>query len=187
MKKLLTAFLFGLLASGCGSPQPAATVNSSSATSGLKAIGDAPDFDVEKIAGGMLNSSELKGKVVIVDFWATWCVPCIQEIPNYNKLNEEMADKDVRILGMTFQSGDIDEVKPKVAEFGMKYPVAMGNDKVEEGFGGYLGLPTTFVIGKDWKIYKKYLGMTSNKKAALEKDIAALLEQTPGVTKSTER
>ena len=175
MKKLLVAFLFAATAAGCLSNQPAASVDQQ--TGALNPIGDAPEFDVEKIAGGKINSSELKGSVVIVDFWATWCVPCIKEIPNYNKMYEEMAGKDVRILGMTFQSGDLDEVKPKVEEFGIKYPVAMGTDQVEEGFGGFLGLPTTFVIGKDWKVYKKYLGNATNKKATLEKDIAQLLAQ----------
>ena len=57
----------------------------------------------------------------------------------------------------------------------MKYPVVVGNDAVVEGFGGLIGFPTTFIVTKDWKVYKKYLGMTSNKKAQIEKDIATLL------------
>ena len=66
-------------------------------------------------------------------------------------------------------------MKPKVEELKMKYPVVVGNDKVVEGFGGLIGFPTTFLVGKDGKIYKKYLGMTANKKEMIEKDIAALL------------
>ena len=139
--------------------------------------GPAPEFDLDKVAGGKLNADEIKGKVTIVDFWATWCQPCISEIPNFNKIHERWADKGVQMLAITVESGSLDEIKPKVAEFGMKYPVVVGNDKVVEGFGGLIGFPTTFNVTKDWKIYKKYLGMTPNKKALIEKDIEKLLAE----------
>ena len=177
MKKSAAFLSFALIFTvfgGCSVPD-----QTGSADPGvMKPLADAPQFDLEKIGGGTINSADLKGKVVVVDFWATWCQPCIQEIPNYNKMVEENAGKDVEMFGVTFQSGDIDEVTPKVAEFGIKYPVVMGTDQVDEGFGGFIGLPTTFLIGKDWKVYKKYLGLTSKKKETLDRDIKALLEQT---------
>jgi thiol-disulfide isomerase/thioredoxin len=134
-----------------------------------------PEFELEKLTGGTLKSSELQGKIAIIDFWATWCAPCISEIPNYNELAAKYADKGVVLVGMTVQSGSIDEVKPKVAEFNMKYPVVMGNDEVEEGFGGTIGYPTTFIVNQDGKIYKKILGIVSKKREVLEKHIETLL------------
>jgi thiol-disulfide isomerase/thioredoxin len=164
---------------GCGTAAPNPTADSTGVAgevpSGLK---PAPEYTLENIAGGTMSSDDLKGKIAIVDFWATWCAPCIEEIPNYNELSAKYADKGVVLLGVTLESGSIDEVKPKVTEFNMKYPVVMGNDKVVEGFGGVFGFPTTFVVTQDGKIYQKYLGLRSNKRELLEKDIEKLLAQT---------
>jgi thiol-disulfide isomerase/thioredoxin len=164
MKKLVLVCLLTLLLTGCARvTQP-----------------DAPEFELENVAGGLLKSSDLKGKVVIVDFWATWCVPCIQEIPNYNALHKELAGKDVALIGFTVESGTLEDVKAKVEEFGaselaIEYPLVMGTEDAIEGFGGYIGIPTTFVIGKDWKIHRKILGNVPGKKEALNKEIALLL------------
>ena len=171
MKKLLTTSILAALLFGCASPTP--TPN---ATGALKALGEAPQFDLDRVDGGKLSSKDLEGKVVVVDFWATWCQPCIQEIPNYNQLAADYKDKDVEVIGITLESGSLEDTKPKVEEFNMKYPVVMGDDAVVEGFGGLIGFPTTFLVGKDGKIYKKYLGLSSKKKETLEKDIALLLD-----------
>ncbi len=124
-----------------------------------------------------MQSAEIKGKVAVVEFWATWCAPCIQEIPNFNKIHETYSGKGVQMLAITTMSGDLEDIKPKVAEFGMKYPVLVGDDQIEEGFGGLLGFPTTFVVSQDWKIYKKYVGMTPSKKEKIEQDIQKLLAE----------
>jgi thiol-disulfide isomerase/thioredoxin len=107
-----------------------------------------PEFDVHTIAGGRLSSADLKGKVVVVDFWATWCRPCVMEIPGYNKLSEEAARTDVEVLGVAVESGPLDDVKAKVKELGIKYPVVMDAKSLVHGFGGYTGVPTTFVFEK---------------------------------------
>jgi thiol-disulfide isomerase/thioredoxin len=174
MKKILAAILFAALLVGCQAAQTAAPTNT--VPGALKPLGDMPKFELDNVAGGKFNSDELKGKVVVVDFWATWCQPCIIEIPNYNKIKEEYAGKDVEILGVTLESGSLEDAKPKVEEFDMHYPVVMGNDDVVDGFGGLIGFPTTFLVGKDGKIYKKYLGLTAKKKETIEKDIQTLLE-----------
>ena len=135
----------------------------------------APEFELDNVAGGKLKAADLKGKVTIVDFWATWCEPCIAEIPNWNNIQATHGDKGVTMLGITVESGPLKDIKPKVEELKMMYPVVVGNDDVVEGFGGLIGFPTTFIVTKDWKIYKKYLGMTPNKKVQIEKDIATLL------------
>ena len=137
----------------------------------------APEFDLVDVSGGRMKSTDIKGKVAVIDVWATWCAPCILEIPNFNELHAEYEGKGVQMLGITVESGTLDEIKPKVAQFEMKYPVVVGDEKVVEGFGGQIGFPTTYVVTKDWKIYKKYLGMRSNKRELIENDIEKLLSQ----------
>ena len=140
--------------------------------------GLAPEFNLENVRGGMLDSKDLKGKIVVVDFWATWCGPCIKEIPKYKKLREKLEGKDVEFIGITLESGKIEEVRPEVEKLNIPYPVVMGNDKVQEGFGGVAAFPTTFVVDKNWKVYKKYLGSTGSKTEKIEKDIETLLAKT---------
>src|SRR5215510_7380067 len=146
------------------------------------AKGPAPDFELENVAGGKLKSANLKGKVLVVDFWATWCEPCIMEIPKFNKMADEFKGKDVEIVGITVESAHGD-IKPKVKETGMKYTVLVGNDAVVDGFGGLIGFPTTFVVTKDWKIYKKYMGALPDKDMRIRKDVEKLLaDETPNNT-----
>jgi len=175
MKKAL-ALLIVLLLAGCTS-QPGTTTPTGPNPSAQKS--EAPNFELENVAGGILKSNDLKGKVTVVDFWATWCEPCISEIPNYNALRQSYNDKGVEILGVTVESAKLDDIKPKVQELQMKYPVVVGNDKVIDGFGGLIGFPTTFIVDKDWKVYKKYLGMTRNKKEMIEKDLQKLIAEGP--------
>jgi thiol-disulfide isomerase/thioredoxin len=170
MKMLLTALGVALLLAGC--------VGTSKSNKPLVILGPAPEFSLKNVAGGELKSADLKGKVIVVDFWATWCVPCKVEIPRYNELRNKLAGKNVEFLGVTFESGDsVEDVKPFIKELKMEYPVVMGTDAVDKGFGGAIGYPTTFVVGKDWKVYRRYIGSPPDKIKQLEKDITALLEK----------
>jgi len=134
----------------------------------------APDFDLENLRGGKTKSGDLKGKVAVVDFWATWCEPCKAEIPHFNKLNEDYQGKDVQILGIAIESPH-DQIAPTMKDLGIKYMVLAGNDAVVDGFGGVIGYPTTYIVTRDWKIYKKYLGALPDKEARIRKDIDKLL------------
>jgi len=167
---LATLALFGYKSRSSG------TGTSSSESSDQTNL-SAPEFDLANVASGTTKSADIKGKVAVIDFWATWCAPCILEIPNFNDLHAEHKSKGVQMLAITVESGTLDKITPKVAQFEMMYPVLVGNDKVVEGFGGQRGFPTTYVVTKDWKIYKKYLGMRANKKELIEKDIEKLLTQ----------
>jgi thiol-disulfide isomerase/thioredoxin len=173
MKTLAVALTFALVLFGCNSRPRGLTPEQ--AVSSPK--GPAPEFELVNVAGGKMKSADFKGKVTVVDFWATWCQPCIAEIPNFNKLHEERDGKGVQMLAITVESGSLEDIKPKVAEFKMKYPVLVGNDAVVEGFGGLIGFPTTFIVDKNWKIYKRYMGMSSNKKDQIAKDIDKLLAE----------
>jgi cytochrome c biogenesis protein CcmG, thiol:disulfide interchange protein DsbE len=138
--------------------------------------GPAPDFELENIAGGKLKSADLKGKISVIDFWATWCEPCWSEVPKFNKMLTEFHGKNVEIIGMTVESPYTD-IKPKSEELGIKYTVLVGNDKIQDAFGGMIGYPTTYIVTKDWKIYKKYMGALPDKDARIKKDIEKLLAE----------
>src|SRR5437867_4705745 len=172
MKKTAMAFAIVLALLGCGSRRP----GSSSDTKAAQPKGPAPDFDLENVAGGKTKAADLKGKVSVIDFWATWCEPCIREIPNFNKLHEAYPGEEVEVIAITVESPH-GEIASKVKEFGMKYPVLVGNDEVVKGFGGLIGFPTTFLVTKDWKVYKKYLGALPNKQETIKKDIEKLLAE----------
>ena len=172
MKKTALAFAIALALFGCKSA--GVRVDDQNAT--VQPKGPAPEFDLENIAGGKLKAADLKGKVTVVDIWATWCEPCISEIPKFNKMLEEYKGKNVQIVGITIESPH-DAIKPKVQETGIKYTILVGNDAVVDGFGGVIGFPTTYVVTPDWKIYKKYLGALSNKDERIRKDIDKLLAE----------
>ena len=142
------------------------------------AIGPMPQFKLAKIEGGHLQSEDLRGKVLIVDFWASWCEPCKTEIPQFNKLAASLAGKDFAMIGYAVESGNAADVQKAVKELGIQYQVVMGTDEVTEAFGNYRGLPTTFIIGKDGKIYKKYEGAPVGVVDQIAKDVAELLNIT---------
>ena len=137
-----------------------------------------PDFALENIAGGKTTAAEFKGKVTIVDMWATWCEPCLKEIPSFNKLQAAYAGCDVTVVGIAVES-PYEDIAATAREKGINYPVLVGNDDVVSGFGGLLGFPTTFVVNKDWKIDKGYMGLIANKQQVISRDINRLLADDP--------
>jgi thiol-disulfide isomerase/thioredoxin len=117
---------------------------------------------------------DLEGKVVLVDFWATWCGPCKRSIPHLIKLHEEYADQGVVVLGVSLDRADPQKVvKPFVALNNINYQILMGNMKIQQDFGGVRGIPTAFIISQDGKIYRKLVGLRP--KEHYEEPIKALL------------
>lgn len=167
-----------LILSGCLAdvPDVALDPNSPELTAGLP---PAPDFQLPSVGGGTIDSEDLRGKVVVLDFWATWCGPCIEEIPNYNALLHEQDSNEYSMVGIAVESGPIEDVEPFIAKLGIEYPVAMG-DSVVADFGGVNAFPMTFVISPDWKVYRKYFGLLNAKKELIEQDIVELTQAFEG-------
>ena len=173
MKKLLLVVTTGFLLAGCIN-----TSKSNVARKPLEVIQDAPEFTIKNVQGGEpITSKDFKGKIVVVDFWATWCVPCKTEIPEYNKIRAKYMEQGVEFLGVTFQSA-LDDTLDFIKEYEMKYPVGVATDEIDVALGGHTGLPTTFLIGKDWKVYRKVMGARPEKIPNLEKDIEELLARS---------
>jgi thiol-disulfide isomerase/thioredoxin len=117
----------------------------------------APDFSLTDLDGKPLNLADYKGRVVLLDFWATWCAPCRAEIPHFVQFQNTYGPQGLAVLGISMDD-DLKPVRPFYQEYKMNYPVALGNDKLATTYGGILGLPVTFLIGRDGKIAEKYVG-----------------------------
>jgi thiol-disulfide isomerase/thioredoxin len=118
----------------------------------------APGWELKDVDGKPVNFSQFKGKVVVLDFWATWCGPCRSEIPGYVKLEEKYKDKGLVIIGVSLDQEGPEVVKKFIGEFHMNYQVVMGEDAVVQAFGGVDGIPTTFIIDRTGKIRDKKVG-----------------------------
>ncbi|PYS04774.1 MAG: hypothetical protein DMG16_01815 [Acidobacteria bacterium] len=138
-----------------------------------------PDFKLPSLAGKEFRSSQLKGSVVVLDVWATWCEPCIADIPMFNRLHEKYTDRGLKVVGIAVQSGWAKDIKPHVAKLGIKYLVLVGNDKITEQYVD-VGFPVTYLIDQRGKIMKKYAGtfpsQESGKEMDLEREIEGLLQ-----------
>ncbi|HEY8994848.1 MAG TPA: TlpA disulfide reductase family protein [Lacunisphaera sp.] len=118
----------------------------------------APAVTFQDLAGKEVSLAALKGKVVVVDFWATWCGPCRQEIPGYIELQKKYGKDGLMIIGVSLDQKGPKAVKKFVEANGMNYTVVMGDDKTVDAFGGFNSIPTTFLINRDGRIVHQKSG-----------------------------
>jgi thiol-disulfide isomerase/thioredoxin len=131
---------------------------------------EAAPFSVSDLNGRVINSADLRGKVVLVNFWATWCPPCRAEIPDLIRLQEKYRDQLV-VLGISEDEAPVETVQAFVAEHKMNYPVAMTTPELRAIFRGVAALPTTFVIDRDGKIAQKHVGLLNAEMTELETQV----------------
>ena len=119
----------------------------------------APDFELVNSEGKTVRLSSLEDKVIILNFWATWCGPCRMEIPGFVDLYNEYNSDGLEIIGVSVDQGGWDAVKPFIERYKINYPVLMYNYQVVMDYGGIQGIPTTFLINRKGEIVEKIVGM----------------------------
>ena len=164
----LAVFLAGTLAITYSS--------SPGASASIKAVGDrkvAPDLTLKDVQGSELKLSDYRGKVVLLNFWATWCGPCRVEIPWFVEFEKAYRDRGFAVIGVSMDEDGWQAVKPFVDRQKIIYPIVLGTDTAAQRYGGIESLPTTLLIDREGKIAGKHVGLVS--KSTYENEIDRLL------------
>ena len=132
------------------------------------------NFTLKDVDNRDVRLADFKGKVILIDFWATWCGPCKLEIPWFVELQERYGSKGLQIIGVSVDDKP-EQLRPYIADMKMNYPVLQGldHDDVQDALGPVIGIPTTIVIGRDGAVCRKHIGMSG--KDAFEREIKSLL------------
>jgi peroxiredoxin len=132
------------------------------------------DFTLKDIAGKDVQLSRYKGQVVLLNFWATWCVPCKREIPSLTALYRDYKERGFVVLGVSVDS-EVRSIKPFARDMKMNYPVLIGagREDLSKEFGPFLGFPTSVLVARDGQVCVRHVGIVSQSK--LEQQIKALL------------
>ena len=177
---LATAVL-GCFLAGCSSTH---SVNAASVKPD-KERKPAPDFTLKDADGKVVHMSDYRGKVVLLDFWATWCGPCKIEIPWFMEMQRKNKDRGFEVLGIAMDDEGWEVVKPFVANLNVNYRVVIGNDATAEVYGGVDALPTTFLIDRGGKIAAVHVGLASKKD--FEDGIEELLQKQGGIVEDRDQ
>jgi len=119
----------------------------------------APDFDLQTLDGKSLKLSDLRGKAVLLNFWATYCGPCKIEMPWFVELQKEYGPQGFQIIGVAMDDASNEEIAKFAKEMGVNYPILIGKDSVANSYGGVSVLPTTFFVDRDGKITAREFGL----------------------------
>ena len=122
---------------------------------------EAPDFTLKKMNGEPFTLSKHKGKVVVLNIWATWCPPCRKEIPDFIEIQKEMRDEGVLFVGVSVDIEGWEVVRPFAKDYGINYPLVVDDGTVSQKYGPFRGIPTTFIINKKGEIEYVAPGMVN--------------------------
>ena len=189
MKKIIPFFVVLVtlgavaLAPACSSLKEAKeTVRAAGKAVDKSKLPDEPEVAFKDLRGNNVSLASYKGKVVLVNFWATWCEPCRIEIPWMIEFQQKYGGKGFTVLGVAMDDEGKSAVEPFVEkqqfdvdgrQMAMNYPILLGNDDVAQKFGGLIGIPTSVLISKDGKIVKRFIGLVNHD--TLDKEIGGLL------------
>jgi cytochrome c biogenesis protein CcmG/thiol:disulfide interchange protein DsbE len=144
----------------------------------------APDFALKDSNGQTVKLADYKGKVVLLDFWATWCGPCKVEIPWFIEIEQQFKDRGFAVLGVSMDEDGWEVVKPYVQTMKINYRIVLGNSEIADLYGGLDSLPTTLLLDRQGKIASVHVGLTPGGKEGFKNDITHLLD-TPRAARAT--
>jgi thiol-disulfide isomerase/thioredoxin len=151
MRIFIFVFLFGLGAY--------AYASSASAASFIENTHDAPAaFELQDVQGKLHRLSDYQGKWVIVNFWATWCSPCIKEIPELKRFHQQYRDQDIVVIGINFEELTVEQLQQAIDEFAIDYPVLRIGSVPLVPFEPLKGLPSTFAVSPEGRLVKSWMG-----------------------------
>ena len=145
----------------------------------------APDFTLDSLEGKSMRLSDLRGKAVLLNFWATWCGPCKIETPWLVELQNQYGHDGLQVVGVEMGDDSKDDITKFAKDMGMNYPILIGKEAVGEAYGGVPALPETFFIGRDGKIVDKIIGLRG--KAEIEDSIKKALDTEAGKSEVSEQ
>ena len=163
---------FAILLQACASALSCAYAAQTSALVGVSA----PAFSRKDLAGNDVDLASLRGNVVLLNFWATWCSPCLSEIPRFAQWQQTYRAKGLRIVGISMDD-DAAPVRAALAKYRVNYAVAMGDVKLAEAYGGVLGLPLTLLIDRRGTIRFRHSGASDLRQ--VEREVQDLLGEAP--------
>jgi peroxiredoxin len=134
----------------------------------------APDFTLESLDGKSMRLSDLRGKAVLLNFWATWCTPCKIEMPWFVEMQRQYGAQGLQIVGVAMDDASKEDIAKFAKDMGVNYPILIGKEAVGDEYGGVPALPETFFIGRDGKIVDKIMGLRG--KGDIEEDIKRTLD-----------
>jgi peroxiredoxin len=143
----------------------------------------APDFSLESLDGSSVRLSDLRGKAVLLNFWATWCGPCKIEMPWFVDLQKQYGSQGLQIVGVAMDDASKEDIGKFAKDMGVNYPILIGKESVGDQYGGVPALPETFLISRDGKIVDKIIGLRG--KADIEEAVRKALETQPAKSQAS--
>ncbi len=142
----------------------------------------APDFSLESLNGGTMRLSDLRGKAVLLNFWATWCGPCKIEMPWFVDLQNQYGSQGLQIVGVAMDDASKEDIGKFAKGMGVNYPILIGKESVGDQYGGVPALPESFLISRDGKIVDKIVGLIG--KAEIEDAVKKALNTRPATSQA---